>query len=510
MHLAVVVVAVTAVGIPVWNRFVLCNVQPRHFLSVQDLQVLKTLGTGSASTKQIQTTSQGRQRHTRSRMWQDSTNLGTGPVACFRVKNMYVVQSIRSVPPSKDKYFSCFFQDAARVICPPLGAFARRSYLSPGHGRDVKRMNVVKIFTAVSSTKDEYLLPVLHVIGRMHVARTGWGALDGRLVPPQSLATAGDFQNVHITGRQGALAQPPTEYDDAARDAFSSLFPALVAFAVVALVSSEGGRVSVATRRGISRHCVCVPAVFVSCIETGSTSDSWIQTLSAVAAKGIVAVVWMVVVKGWWLLLLLMLTMLGTWSVRYPILSRCIHWFRFASVGFVVSADSVAIPDVVNTAVVGAVAIRKRFYYGGIVHVAAATAARNELILQHVGTDPSVFPNTVQEQEIVVSSPVVTTETVQVIVEKRNRMILDGWSRRGTDISSRLGTGYSNDALAAPPRGRGGGRRGNLGPLHCLHGDTFDSIYCSGRINRLHKNFSQRKRPIAKCFEAGSLYSEDQ
>mmetsp|Transcript_1285 Transcript_1285/g.2899 ORF Transcript_1285/g.2899 Transcript_1285/m.2899 type:complete len:246 (-) Transcript_1285:1350-2087(-) len=137
MHLAVRVVgivATTAVGIPVWNRFVLRHVQPRHFLSVKDLQVVKTFGTCPTATKQIQTASQSGQGHPRSRMWQDSTNLGTGPVACLRVENVYVVQSICSVPSTKDKYLSSFFQDATRMICPSLGAFSCGSYLAPGHG----------------------------------------------------------------------------------------------------------------------------------------------------------------------------------------------------------------------------------------------------------------------------------------------------------------------------------------------------------------------------------------
>jgi len=59
VHLVVVVmamvvtVATTVVVISVWDCFALGNVQPRHFLSVQNLQVLKTLGAGSHQTNTI-------------------------------------------------------------------------------------------------------------------------------------------------------------------------------------------------------------------------------------------------------------------------------------------------------------------------------------------------------------------------------------------------------------------------------------------------------------------------
>ena len=64
-----IAVAVIVVRITMRNGFVLCHVQPRHFLSIQDLQVLKTLGARSAPTKQIQTPPQCGQCHSRSGMW---------------------------------------------------------------------------------------------------------------------------------------------------------------------------------------------------------------------------------------------------------------------------------------------------------------------------------------------------------------------------------------------------------------------------------------------------------
>ena len=113
MMVMVVIVTGIVVGISVRHRFVLRDVQPRHLLTIQNLQILKALGARSASPKQVQSSPQGSQGHSRTGMWQDTTHLGTRPVASFRVKNMNISQPCLSIPSSKDEYFSGFFQNTA-------------------------------------------------------------------------------------------------------------------------------------------------------------------------------------------------------------------------------------------------------------------------------------------------------------------------------------------------------------------------------------------------------------
>ena len=134
----------------------------------------------------------------------------------------------------------------------------------------------------VSSSKDKHFLPRLDIIGRMHVAGTGRSALDGRLIPPQSFATASNFENVHITGSQRTLTQPSAQNNNAAGNVFSSPFAISVVFAldVVVVVGSEGRRVTVATWWRNPCNRVCVPTIFVPATKTSSSTDSWVEPVA--------------------------------------------------------------------------------------------------------------------------------------------------------------------------------------------------------------------------------------
>lgn len=306
-------------------------------------------------------------------------------------------------------------------------------------------MNVIQVLTAVASSEHKYFFPRLDIIGRMHIAWPRWSSLDCRLIPPKCFSTPTDVENVHITGSKWSLAEPAPQNDDAARNVVSSLFVVFVI--VVVLVRCEGCGMPIATGWRISRHriCVCrrVVVIIIPTTVVTTTTYSWIKPVVVVVA---VVPIIRIIIKGnrmlldkcllpvlnllrlidlFWGAVVVAVIVTGTAILVVPttvviftvLVSGVIRCGFVAVVHFKISLSASTVVVVVastntSTSLMIDTSSRRIAAIADDVVVPAAAVVVEVVVLHSLWTNPPVFFDIVQEKKIVVSAPIVPTETV--------------------------------------------------------------------------------------------------
>ena len=159
---------------------------------------------------------------------------------------------------------------------------------SPGVRVNVQGVQVVEVFPSVASPKDVDFSLVGEKVGRVHVAGTGWGALDSGLVPPETQCGR-HVQDVHVRGGQRTRTQPTTNNND----------PAVI---FILRIRCQCGRVTVPARRRCTRNHQSVRRIVTTSRRGGSskTRRCEMTMVMVVVMMVVVAMVMMMMVKMVW------------------------------------------------------------------------------------------------------------------------------------------------------------------------------------------------------------------
>mmetsp|Transcript_5643 Transcript_5643/g.12370 ORF Transcript_5643/g.12370 Transcript_5643/m.12370 type:complete len:233 (-) Transcript_5643:399-1097(-) len=194
----------------------LVDVQPRHLLPIQHLQVVEALTTRAAPPEEVQPPPQRRERHARAGVGLHPQHPRRAPRRRGRVEDVNVVEALGPVPPPEDEELRGpgGLEEGGGVVGALLGGGAVGPDGAPSVGLDVEGVEVVQILAAIPSPKDVDLATGGDEVGRMHIARTRGGSQRGRLKPPQSLQPPRNIQHPHVARGQGSRPQPSPDDDD--------------------------------------------------------------------------------------------------------------------------------------------------------------------------------------------------------------------------------------------------------------------------------------------------------
>lgn len=74
------------------------DIHPDHILPIQDMQIVKTLGTGTTPTKEVESIPDGSESHTSTGMRKHTTYVGFGPGGGGSIQDVNVVEAFFTIP----------------------------------------------------------------------------------------------------------------------------------------------------------------------------------------------------------------------------------------------------------------------------------------------------------------------------------------------------------------------------------------------------------------------------